>query len=74
MVLRRDRTRGADILLMPERVVVLNETAARILRLCDGEHSVDDIVTELGQAFPGAPVNAEVPTFLRQVMEAGWLR
>jgi len=35
VVLRRDRVRGGDLLLMPERVVELNGTAAAILRLCD---------------------------------------
>ncbi|QXJ25591.1 pyrroloquinoline quinone biosynthesis peptide chaperone PqqD [Actinomadura graeca] len=74
IVLRYDRVRGADLLLMPERAVRLSGTGGRILRLCDGSRTVDGIITELSRAFPDAPLSDEVPAFLERVREEGWLR
>lgn len=74
VMLRHDRVRGADLLLLPERVVVLRGNAGSVLRLCDGRHEVPEIVTELGERFPGAPVSREVPAFLTALRKEGWLR
>ncbi|MBA4860973.1 pyrroloquinoline quinone biosynthesis peptide chaperone PqqD [Streptomyces sp. PSKA54] len=74
IVLRHDRVRGADLLVMPERVVVLAGRAAAVLGLCDGERDVRRIVGELASRFPGAPVAADVPVFLRRLRAEGWLR
>ncbi|MFD4509375.1 pyrroloquinoline quinone biosynthesis peptide chaperone PqqD [Streptomyces sp. NPDC058457] len=73
-VLRHDRVRGTDLLLLPERVVVLHGRAGGVLRLCDGSRAVPEIVAELSAAFPGAPVAAEVPEFLTALRKEGWLR
>ncbi|MGP3981787.1 pyrroloquinoline quinone biosynthesis peptide chaperone PqqD [Streptomyces sp. KR80] len=74
VALRHDRVRGTDLLVLPERVVVLNSQAADVLRLCDGQRDVDEIVDELATRFPDAPVATEVPAFLDRVREEGWLR
>ncbi|MEV0275748.1 pyrroloquinoline quinone biosynthesis peptide chaperone PqqD [Streptomyces sp. NPDC050610] len=73
-VLRHDAVRDAELLLLPERVVVLRGTAAEILRLCDGDRDVSAIVEELAARYPGAPVAAEAPRFLDRVRGEGWLR
>jgi pyrroloquinoline quinone biosynthesis protein D len=73
VVLRHDRVRGTDLLLLPERVVVLRGSAGRVLRLCDGTRAVDDVVAELGERHPGAPVADEVPHFLDTLRKEGWL-
>ena len=44
--LRADRVSGETLLLYPEHGLVLNPSAAAILRLCDGR-SVRDIAAEL---------------------------
>ncbi|HSS00149.1 MAG TPA: PqqD family peptide modification chaperone [Kofleriaceae bacterium] len=44
--LREDRIAGETLLLYPEHGLVLNPSAAAIVRLCDGR-SVRDIATEL---------------------------
>jgi pyrroloquinoline quinone biosynthesis protein D len=74
IVRRHDRARDADLLLLPERVVVLKGRAAAVLDLCDGVRSVRDIVGELAERFPGAPVATDVPSFLQRLREEGWLR
>lgn len=72
IVLRWDAVRESDILLMPERVVVLNPQAGQILRLCDGERTAAEISTLLAERFPDAPVATEVPAFLRRIQDQGW--
>ena len=62
--LRTDRISGETMLLYPEHGLVLNPSAAAILRLCDGR-SVRDIAAELG-----APL-ADVLEFLATLSERG---
>jgi pyrroloquinoline quinone biosynthesis protein D len=42
-----DPARKQQVLLAPEGVLVLNQTGATILSLCDGERTVVEIVEEL---------------------------
>jgi pyrroloquinoline quinone biosynthesis protein D len=46
-----DSARGQHILLGPESVIVLNATAAAILRLCDGQRTVAEIEAALRDEF-----------------------
>ncbi|MGH6885456.1 MAG: pyrroloquinoline quinone biosynthesis peptide chaperone PqqD [Geminicoccales bacterium] len=49
--LRFDSTRGAWVLLAPERVLVPDEIAVEILQRCDGKATVGAIVDELSTSF-----------------------
>lgn len=62
--LRTDRLSGDTLLLYPEHGLVLNPSAAAILRLCDGR-SVRDIAAELS-----APLG-DVLEFLTTLSERG---
>ncbi|MFI6218560.1 pyrroloquinoline quinone biosynthesis peptide chaperone PqqD [Nocardia brasiliensis] len=53
--LSHDPVRG-ELVLLPEGVVVLNDTAAAVLALCDGTSSVGHIVYRLEAEYNG--VNA----------------
>jgi pyrroloquinoline quinone biosynthesis protein D len=48
-----DRTRDTHVLLFPEGVLVPNATAAAVLALCDGESTVEEIATKLGERYQG---------------------
>jgi pyrroloquinoline quinone biosynthesis protein D len=48
--LREDPARGF-ILLAPERVLTANPTAVEVLKRCDGERTVTQIVDELAVTF-----------------------
>lgn len=65
-----DRTRGQHVLLEPETVVVLNPTGADILGLCDGDHTVAEIVEELVGRYDSADgvVASEVAGFLTRLV------
>ncbi|MFE5843350.1 pyrroloquinoline quinone biosynthesis peptide chaperone PqqD [Streptomyces niveus] len=74
VVLRHDRVRDTDLLVLPERVVVLRGSAGSVLRLCDGANDVGAIVATLAAQHPGAPVADEVPVFLGRLRAEGWLK
>lgn len=74
VVLRHDAVRDTDLLLMPERVVILRGHAGSVVRLCDGNREVPEIVAMLAERFPGASVADEVPQFLWALRKEGWLR
>jgi pyrroloquinoline quinone biosynthesis protein D len=62
-----DRIRQRHILLLPETVVVLNGSGADILELCDGRHTVAEIVAELGARYQTVP-DDEVRQFLTRLV------
>jgi pyrroloquinoline quinone biosynthesis protein D len=57
------RRRQRPILQLPETVVVLNGSGADILELCDGRHTVAQIVAELAGRYQTVP-DEEVRRFL----------
>jgi len=65
------------MLLYPERGLVLNETAADVVQLCTGEHSVSEIVERLAEKYaphPREAVEREVLAFLGAMVERGLVR
>jgi coenzyme PQQ biosynthesis protein PqqD len=70
--LRWDRKAERFILLYPERGLVLNPTAADVVRLCTGELTVGAIVEQLAAKYAPQPreaVEQEVVTFLTRMAE-----
>jgi coenzyme PQQ biosynthesis protein PqqD len=56
--LRFDRKTGRTMLLYPERGLELNPTAADVVTLCTGEHTVEAIVAALAAKYPDQPREA----------------
>jgi pyrroloquinoline quinone biosynthesis protein D len=63
---RWNSVRSEWLMMLPESVVVLNETAAAVLNLCDGRRTLDGIVTALGDEYDGVEV-ADVEDLLRDL-------
>ena len=59
--------RQRHVLLHPETVVVLGGSGADILALCDGRHTVAEIVAELGARYQSVP-DDEVRRFLTRLV------
>lgn len=75
--LRWDRKDGRYMLLYPERGLVLNGTAAEVVKLCTGEHTVASIVAQLAGQYADQPADAierEVLTFLHAMVDRGLIR
>jgi len=69
--LRYDPAREAEVLLFPEGVLMLNPTAAAILKLCDGTQRVRTIVSRLSEQANGMDVTADVLTLLDRLAARG---
>ena len=69
--LQYDDVRDEHLLLVPEGAVRLNETAAHVLELCDGERSLDDIAAALSTRYAGADVSDDVRELLEGLGERG---
>ena len=61
--LRFDETRQKHVLLTPEAVSVLNDTGAAVLRLCDGQRTLAEIMADLRGRYDRVPEH-EVERFL----------
>ncbi len=69
--LQYDDVREEHFLLIPEGAVRLNETAARVLELCDGERSPEQIADVLSERYSGAEVSDDVRELLGGMAEHG---
>ena len=74
--LRYDRKAERYMLLYPERGLVLNPTAADIVQLCTGEHSVAGIIDQLAAKYrrDTQAIEPEVMGFLASLAERGLLQ
>jgi coenzyme PQQ biosynthesis protein PqqD len=75
--LRFDRSSGGYLLLYPERGLALNPTAASIVKLCDGELTVDGIVDRLQRDYADrspAELRQDVVDFLEEMARRGLLQ
>jgi pyrroloquinoline quinone biosynthesis protein D len=64
--LKRDEARGRWTLLAPERIFEVDDTAAAVLGLCDGERDLAGIVAELAARYsaPAAVIQKDVVAML----------
>jgi pyrroloquinoline quinone biosynthesis protein D len=69
--LQYDDVREEHVLLIPEGAVRLNETAARVLELCDGRYSLDEIAATLSARYQGADVADDVRELVDAMRERG---
>ena len=68
---RFDERRQAWIVLAPERLLLPDEQAVEILKLVDGEHSVDAIIDALAAQFdaPRAEIASDVQAMLQDLID-----
>jgi pyrroloquinoline quinone biosynthesis protein D len=70
--LQWDPVREQHVLLAPEEILVLNQTGATILGLCDGERAVVEIVAELRGQYNHVDED-EVRDFLARLVAKRWV-
>ena len=64
----------AHVLLYPEGMVKLNQSAAEILKRCDGSRDLSTLVSELEQAFGSTGLQQDVGDFLQAAADQGWIQ
>ena len=75
--IRFDRLTERYLLLYPEKGLQLNPTAADIVRLCTGEHTVGEIADRLADKYPAQPrpaIEREMLELLDALAERGLVR
>lgn len=84
--LKYDKVREKHLLLLPEKVAVLNETAASILSLCDGNRAVHNIAERLrasllvkteaankGELPDLMTIETDIAEFIGEMADQGWV-
>ena len=71
--LQWEPAQDAYVLLYPEGMVKLNQSAGEILKRCDGSNAVAAIVADLERTFEVGDLDDEVQSFLKEAYERGWL-
>ncbi|MCO5787677.1 pyrroloquinoline quinone biosynthesis peptide chaperone PqqD [Pseudomonas sp. G11-1] len=65
---------NCHVLLYPEGMVKLNESAAEALKRVDGQRSINEIIAELQACFPSAPeLDEDVLAFMGEAHEQRWI-
>lgn len=62
------------VILYPEGMVELNQSSAEILKLCDGTHTLEQIVAELEQKFATSGLIHDITAFLEIALKNGWIQ
>jgi pyrroloquinoline quinone biosynthesis protein D len=71
---RWEEPQQSHVLLYPEGIVKLNETAASILERCTDGRSIATVAAELSYLYSGANLSKEVLKFLEVAHAKGWVR
>ena len=69
--LKWDGIRQKPLLLFPEGLLVLNQTAHEVVALCDGRRTVAEIVKTLGEKFGSDMIDRDVKDLLTRLIEKG---
>ncbi len=70
---RWDAVRGQHQLVFPEGLLVLNESGAAIVRLCDGR-PLADLLAALRERFSDGELGEDVQAFLSRLARKGLMR
>jgi pyrroloquinoline quinone biosynthesis protein D len=68
-----EEAQQAHVLLYPEGMVRLNQSAGEILKRCDGATSVDDIVAGLERQFNTSGLRDDVLGLLAHALDKDWI-
>ncbi len=71
--LQWEAAQEAHVLLYPEGMVKLNQSAAAILTRCDGRRTVADIVKNLESTYAVSGLTEDVCAFIALAVQRSWL-
>ena len=71
--LQWEAVQEAHVLLYPEGMVKLNNSAAAIMTRCDGVRTVADIVADIERTYDVTGLAGDVGAFVGMARENGWL-
>lgn len=68
-----EEVQQCHVLLYPEGMVRLNQSAGEIMKRCDGVRTVDEIVVDLESNFGVTGLRQDIIAFLDMALNRGWL-
>ncbi|MGD9835026.1 MAG: pyrroloquinoline quinone biosynthesis peptide chaperone PqqD [Piscinibacter sp.] len=71
--LQWEPAQSCHVLLYPEGMVKLNGSAGEIMKRCDGQRSIGEIVAELEAAFNAQGLQGDVRAFVEMAAKQRWL-
>ena len=71
--LQWEPAQNCHVLLYPEGMVKLNGSAGEIMKRCDGQRSIGEIVAELEAAFDAQGLQGDVLAFVDMAAKQRWL-
>ena len=71
--LQWEPAQNAHVLLYPEGMVKLNQSAGEIMSRCDGKRTVAEIISDLETAFATPRLGDDVHAFMAIAARNGWL-
>ncbi|MGN6037381.1 pyrroloquinoline quinone biosynthesis peptide chaperone PqqD [Serratia marcescens] len=72
--LQWEQVQNSHVILYPEGMAKLNDSAAAILQLVDGNTTLNGIIAQLNARFPGADgVADDVLEFFQRAYEQKWV-
>lgn len=71
--LQWEPVQNCHVLLYPEGMVKLNQSAGEIMKRCDGQRSVEAIAAELEAAFSARNLQPDVIAFVEMAAKQNWL-
>jgi pyrroloquinoline quinone biosynthesis protein D len=71
--LQWEPAQDCHVLLYPEGMVKLNQSAGEILKRCDGERDVEAITADLESAFNAQGLRGDVDAFIEIAVKQRWL-
>lgn len=72
--LQWEEAQQKNVILYPEGMVELNQSSAEILKLCDGSHTLEQIVGILEQKFETTGLINDITAFLEVALKNGWIQ
>lgn len=72
--LQWEAVQNCHVLLYPEGMVKLNQSAGEIMARCNGERSIADIAVDLEATFNANGLESDVIAFVEMAIEQQWLR
>lgn len=69
-----EEAQNCFVVLYPEGMVKLSGSAGEIMKRCNGQTSIAELINDLHQTFPGADLDNDVYQFLEVAHAKGWIR
>ena len=71
--LQFEKAQDCFVLLYPEGMVQLNQSAGEIMNQCDGTQNFKQIVTTLEKKFSMTDLEKDVEAFFKEAIERKWV-